>query len=103
MKMEVAIAKTMFVENKKFYVVLDDNYYIEISRDQYYKLKTHFKEIEEKGKGSNSLNDEQLEQFKEMCSSGDYKIKDIMKHFGITYYRYRQYLGLGVKQHGNGK
>ena len=42
MKMEVAVAKVLF--EKKYYLVLNDEYYIEINRSRYYHLRKYMKE-----------------------------------------------------------
>ena len=42
MKMDVAVAKMMI--SKKYYLVLNDEFYIKISRSMYYEVKKYMKE-----------------------------------------------------------
>ena len=44
MRAEVAIAKTLLVKNKKYYIVLNDECYIRIKRYQYYEIKKYMEE-----------------------------------------------------------
>ena len=53
MKADVSIAKTCFSNKPKYYLIINNEYYIRIKRYQYYEFKKYMKEINNKkiGKG----------------------------------------------------
>lgn len=50
MRANIGIAKTILVKPTKYYMVINDEYYLRIKRYQYYELRKYLKDLKERKK-----------------------------------------------------